>query len=109
MSSSGEVTSKRMGSTPVSSPAARLRAPYPQPTADFGGRLMAAFQRSLSVATFSAATVSGRARNAVRAEPFARRDLRAVVHDVLPLERAVEAHRRMDGGQVFGRIVLTSG
>jgi NADPH:quinone reductase-like Zn-dependent oxidoreductase len=80
-----------------------------QPPADFGGRLMAAFQRSLSVATFSAATVSGPARNAVRAEQFARSGLRAVVHDVLPLDQAVEAHRRMDGGQVFGRIVLTCG
>ncbi|MEV6844088.1 zinc-binding dehydrogenase [Actinoplanes sp. NPDC051411] len=78
------------------------------PPADFGGRLMAAFQRSLSVATFSAATVCDRAKNAVRAELFT--GAKAVVDDVLPLERAVEAHRRMDRGEVFGRIVLaTSG
>jgi NADPH:quinone reductase-like Zn-dependent oxidoreductase len=77
-----------------------------QPPADFGAGLMAAFQRSLSVATFSAATVATEARQRVRAEQFARSDLRAVVHDVLPLDQAAEAHRRMDRGEVFGRIVL---
>jgi hypothetical protein len=28
------------------------------------------------------------------------------VHEVLPLERAALAHRWMDAGQVFGRVVL---
>jgi NADPH2:quinone reductase len=79
------------------------------PPADFGAGLMAAFQRSLSVATFSAATVPAPELRAKRAELFARTDLRAVVHDVLPLHRAADAHRKMDAGQVFGRIVLTSG
>jgi NADPH2:quinone reductase len=77
------------------------------PPADFGARLMAAFQRSLSVATFSAATVPAAARNRVRAELFAHET--AVVHGVLPLDQAVEAHRRMDRGEVFGRMVLTCG
>jgi NADPH:quinone reductase-like Zn-dependent oxidoreductase len=36
-----------------------------------------------------------------------RGELSAVVADVLPLERAADAHRLMDAGQVFGRIVLT--
>ncbi|GIF47354.1 oxidoreductase [Asanoa ferruginea] len=81
-----------------------------QPPADFGTRLMAAFQKSMSFATFSAATVADPARRAVRAEQFAaavRGELRPVVHEVLPLERAVLAHQKMDAGEVFGRIVLT--
>lgn len=80
-----------------------------QPPVDFGGRMMAAFQKSLSFATFSAATVPESGRRAVRAEQFAaagRGEVRAVVHDVLPLERVVPAHRAMDSGEVFGRIVL---
>jgi NADPH2:quinone reductase len=81
-----------------------------QPPAGLGAKLMAAFQRSLSVATFSAATISGSDRRAVRAEQFAaaaRGELRAVVHGVLPLTEAATAHRKMDAGEVFGRIVLT--
>ena len=79
------------------------------PPADFGGRLMATFQRSLSFATFSSASIAPAARLTVRKEQFnasARGDLRAVVHEVLPLDRAATAHRKMDAGQVFGRIVL---
>lgn len=80
------------------------------PPADFGARLLGAFQQSRSFATFSLDTVPVAARDAVRAEQFAaaaRGDLHAIVHEVLPLEMASEAHRRMDLGQVFGRIVLT--
>ncbi|MEU8056804.1 zinc-dependent alcohol dehydrogenase family protein [Microbispora bryophytorum] len=81
-----------------------------QPPADFGTAMMAAFRRSLTFATFSADTVAGPSRRAVRAEQFAaasRGELRTVVHEVLPLEQAVSAHRKMDAGEVFGRIVLT--
>ncbi|WP_433435103.1 zinc-dependent alcohol dehydrogenase family protein [Nonomuraea sp. CA-141351] len=80
------------------------------PPADFGTRLMAAFQRSMSFATLSAATVAEPARRAVRMEQFAaagRGELQTVVHEVLPLEHAVLAHQKMDAGEVFGRIVLT--
>jgi NADPH:quinone reductase-like Zn-dependent oxidoreductase len=79
------------------------------PPADFGMRLMGAFRRSLSFATFSADTVPAADRQAVRASQFAdaaRGDLRTVVHAVLPLDRAALAHRQMDAGQVFGRVVL---
>jgi NADPH:quinone reductase len=81
-----------------------------QPPADFGTKLMTAFRRSLSFATFSAATVAQPARRAVRMEQFAaaaRGELRPVVHEVLPLDSAVLAHQKMDAGEVFGRIVLT--
>lgn len=80
------------------------------PPADFGMRLMQGFQRSRSFATFSLDTVPTATRDRVRAELFAaaaRGDLHPVVDDVLPLDQAAEAHRRMDGGAVFGRIVLT--
>ncbi|WP_439657435.1 zinc-binding dehydrogenase [Lentzea sp. HUAS TT2] len=79
------------------------------PPDDFGTVLMAAFQKSLSFGTFSAATVSEQDRRAVRAEQFAasvRGELRTVVHEQLPLEKAALAHHKMDAGEVFGRIVL---
>jgi NADPH2:quinone reductase len=37
---------------------------------------------------------------------MSRGELHAVVHEVLPLEQAVLAHRKMDSGAVFGRVVL---
>ncbi|WP_223693253.1 zinc-binding dehydrogenase [Leifsonia poae] len=80
------------------------------PPTDFGMSLLRSFQRSLSFATFSLNTVPIDARNRVRADQLAaaaRGELRAVVHDVLPLDRAADAHRRMDAGDVFGRFVLT--
>jgi len=79
------------------------------PPADFGMRLMLAFQQSRSFATFSLNTVPVAIRDAIRAEKFAeaaRGELHPVVHDVMPLQHAAEAHRQMDSGSVFGRIVL---
>ncbi|EPD60972.1 zinc-dependent alcohol dehydrogenase family protein [Streptomyces sp. HGB0020] len=81
-----------------------------QPPADFGTTLMAQFQKSISFATFSAATIGTADLQAVRREQFeavARGDLGAVVHEVLPLGQVALAHRKMDSGEVFGRIVLT--
>lgn len=81
-----------------------------QPPADFGTKIMAAFQKSMSFAAFSAATVTGADRRAVRSEQFAaasRGEIETVVHEVLPLHAAVLAHQKMDAGEVFGRIVLT--
>lgn len=80
-----------------------------QPPADFGMRLMNAFRRSLSFATFSSDTVPGSDRQAVRSSQFADAalgDLRTVVHEVLALDQAASAHRKMDAGEVFGRVVL---
>lgn len=80
-----------------------------QPPADFGMRLMDAFLRSLSFATFSSDTVPAPERQAVRSSQFAdaaHGDLCTVVHEVLPLDQVVQAHREMDTGEVFGRVVL---
>jgi NADPH:quinone reductase len=79
------------------------------PPADFGRELFAAFQKSMSFATFSANTVTGPDRRAVTAGLFAAAghgDLHPVVHELLPLEQAVLAHQKMAAGEVFGRIVL---
>jgi NADPH:quinone reductase-like Zn-dependent oxidoreductase len=83
-----------------------------QPPADLGTKLMAAFQKSLTFATFSSASIPALDRQAVRVEQFAaaaRGELRTVIHDVLPLTRAAQAHRLMDAGDVLGRVVLRPG
>src|SRR5580693_2337843 len=71
--------------------------------------MMAAFQKSLSFATFRTDTVPAPDRRSVRTSQFAaagRGELQMGVHEVLPLEQAVLAHQKMDAGEVFGRIVL---
>jgi NADPH:quinone reductase-like Zn-dependent oxidoreductase len=79
------------------------------PPADFGMHLLRAFQKSRSFATFSLNTVPAPRLDEVRAQQFAAAAagrFKSVVHDVLPLDQAAEAHRQMDAGSVFGRIVL---
>ncbi|MEV5543351.1 zinc-dependent alcohol dehydrogenase family protein [Saccharopolyspora shandongensis] len=81
-----------------------------QPPADFGMPMVAAHQKSLSFATFSADTVPESDQRAATTELFAaaiRGELEAVVHEVLSLEQAILAHQKMEKGEVFGRIVLT--
>ena len=80
------------------------------PPADFGMRLIQNFRLSRSFATFSLDTVPVAERNKTRSELFddaARGSLHPVVHAVMGLDQAAEAHRLMDDGTVFGRIVLT--
>ncbi|MCS0600587.1 zinc-dependent alcohol dehydrogenase family protein [Streptomyces sp. LP11] len=79
------------------------------PPADFGTRLTAAFRKSLSFTTLSSDTVPASAQQTVRSSQFtdaAHGTLRTVVHEVLPLDQAARAHREMDAGRVFGRVVL---
>src|SRR5690606_36849722 len=79
------------------------------PPDDFGAALIRSFQQSRSFATFSLNTIAVDSRNAARADLLsaaARGELTPVVHDVLPLDRAADAHRQMDDGAVLGRIVL---
>ena len=83
-------------------------AGYPPP--DFGMEMFTAFQKSMSFATFSADTVAAADRRAATAGLFAaagRGELHAVVHEQLSLDQAVLAHRKLEAGEVFGRIVLT--
>jgi NADPH:quinone reductase len=79
------------------------------PPADFGAALLRSFQQSRSFGTFSLATIPVAERNAARAAQFADGVLTPIVHEILPLERAADAHRAMDQGSVFGRIVLVPG
>jgi NADPH2:quinone reductase len=79
------------------------------PPADFGAQLLRTFQKSRSFATFSLNTVPAPQLDEVRAEQFAAAAdgrLLSVVHEVLALDQAAEAHRQMDAGSVFGRVVL---
>jgi NADPH2:quinone reductase len=79
------------------------------PPADFAAPLLRSFQQSRSFATFSLATVPVEERNRVREDLLGaagRGELTPVVHGTLPLEQAAEAHRLLDAGAVFGRIVL---
>jgi NADPH2:quinone reductase len=79
------------------------------PPADFGTALLAGFRRSITFGTLSLDTVPREDLARVRAEVFddaVRGTLSPVVHDTLPLGDAAEAHRLMDAGDVFGRIVL---
>ncbi|WP_405765141.1 zinc-binding dehydrogenase [Actinacidiphila glaucinigra] len=81
-----------------------------RPPADFGTKIMASFQKSMSFAALSTATVPPADLRAVRGEQFAaagRGEIETVVHEVLPMDEAVLAHRKMAAGEVFGRIVLT--
>ena len=80
------------------------------PPADFGMRLVESFQQSRSIATFSLASIPRDARDAVRSEQFdaaVRGELHPVVHSIMTLANAADAHRQMELGTVLGRIVLT--
>jgi NADPH:quinone reductase len=79
------------------------------PPADFGMAILGAFQRSISFGTLSLDTVPRAELARVRTQTFAaavQGEIHAVVHDIMPLDAAADAHRRMDAGEVFGRIVL---
>jgi NADPH2:quinone reductase len=79
------------------------------PPARLVAEMFTAFRKSLSFAIFSADTVSTEDRRTVAAGLLAavgRGEVAAVVHDVLPLRQAVDAHRQLDAGAVFGRIAL---
>jgi NADPH2:quinone reductase len=79
------------------------------PPADFAMEMFAAFQKSMSFATFSTDTVAAPDRRAAIAGLLAaasRGELHSMVHELLPLEHAMLAHQKMEAGEVFGRIVL---
>lgn len=79
------------------------------PPEDLAAPLLLTFQLSRSFATFSLASVAAAERNRAREQLFlaaVRGELAPVVDAVLPLDQAAEAHRQMDRGTVFGRIVL---
>lgn len=81
------------------------------PSPDFGMSLALNFQRSLSFSTFSLSSLAPaelKAMYAALLEKSATGSLQPVIADELQLEGAAEAHRRIEAGQVFGKIVLTA-
>jgi NADPH:quinone reductase-like Zn-dependent oxidoreductase len=65
--------------------------------------------RSLSFSLLSLDAVTQAAKQAALRELFAaaaRGELTPIVHEVLPLERASDAHHLLEAGKVFGKIVL---
>jgi NADPH2:quinone reductase len=78
------------------------------PPADFGLRMFAAFQQSLSFATFSTDTVPGAERRAAIAGLLAAGadgDLRGGAPAAAP-GAGRPGHQQLGAGEVFGRIVL---
>lgn len=79
------------------------------PPDDFAKAMFPAFQKSLSFATFSANTVPDAERIAMTGTLFASAahgELEIVVHEVLPLEQAVLAHKKLETSEAFGRLLL---
>lgn len=58
-------------------------------------------------ATLRGSTGANGADFATALQMLGRRDIRAVVHEIMPLDEAGEAVRRLSAGEVFGRIVLS--
>jgi NADPH:quinone reductase-like Zn-dependent oxidoreductase len=63
------------------------------------------FWRQLSVL---GSTLASKARLHELLDRFAAGELRPVVDTALPLEAIIEAHRRLEGRTVFGKLVLTT-
>ncbi|WP_350275498.1 zinc-binding dehydrogenase [Kribbella sp. HUAS MG21] len=79
------------------------------PPAELAAAMTANFRKSVTFATFSADTVAPDERRTVRTAQFAAAAdgrLPLVIHEQLALDDAVLAHQKMQGGEVFGRIVL---
>ena len=88
------------------------------PPADFAMEMFAAFQKSMSFATFSTDTVPEPDRRAATTGLFAaasRGELHVVMHELLPLEQALLAHQKMDSrrgvrqdrARALGELVLS--
>ena len=81
------------------------------PPPDFGLALLGRFHQSLSFAVFSLNAIPT-AQSAARIAPMfdAQRkgDLAAVVDSRFPLADAAQAHRRLEAGEAFGKVVLRS-
>lgn len=79
------------------------------PSPDFGMALFGSFQKSLIFSTMSLNIYDRTERLASLrdlVDMAARGKLEPVVHGVLPLEEAAVAHRTLESGAVFGKLVL---
>lgn len=79
------------------------------PSPDFGMAMFASFQKSMIFSTLSLNVYDRAERLASQRELVdmaARGALETVVHDVVPLADAPAAHRTLESGAVFGKLVL---
>jgi NADPH:quinone reductase-like Zn-dependent oxidoreductase len=81
------------------------------PNADFGMALMRRFHHSLSFAALSLNSISTEA-SARRLEPLLRAlrqgEIAAAIDSTIPLAEAALAHRRLESGETFGKILLAA-
>lgn len=79
------------------------------PSIDFGKTMLERFHSSLSFTCFSLNSVEPKAWRHTMAELFrltVEKRIKALVDGELNLSQAAEAHRRMEAGEVFGKLVL---
>ena len=79
------------------------------PSPDFGMSLMANFHKSPAFFTFSLNSIGDGELRVAAQEMFAAAasgTLKAIINDALPLANASEAHRRLEAGEVFGKLDL---
>lgn len=79
------------------------------PSPDFGMAMFASFQKSMIFSTMSLNVYDRAERQASLRDLVdlaARGALETVVHDVVALENAAAAHRTLESGAVFGKLVL---
>lgn len=81
------------------------------PPLDFGAHLVSAFHRSPTFYELSLNSIGTRDLMLAMSDLFgqaARGEIIGVVDDVLSLERAADAHRKLESGGAFGKLVLTT-
>jgi NADPH2:quinone reductase len=81
------------------------------PPADFGTHLLRALHKSPTFCALSLNSIGIHDLMHATSDLFgqaARGEIIGVVDDVLPLESAADAHRKLEGGSAFGKLVLTS-
>jgi NADPH2:quinone reductase len=81
------------------------------PPADFGKHLLRTFHKSPTLYELSLNSIGTNDLMAATSDLFgqaARGEIIGVVDDVLPLEHAADAHRKLEGGCGFGKLVLTA-
>jgi NADPH:quinone reductase-like Zn-dependent oxidoreductase len=78
------------------------------PAPEFGMALMANFQKSLTLMTLSLNTIPPPALLAAAADLFAfaaTGSIKAVIHETVGFDQLVEAHRQLQSGTPFGKLV----
>jgi NADPH2:quinone reductase len=81
------------------------------PPANFGSYLLSTFHRSPTLYALSLNSIGMHDLMAATSDLFgqaARGEIVGVIDDVLPLESAADAHRKLESGSAFGKLILTT-